>query len=261
MMSNIKFQECLINNNIYTIEEIIKIYNKDREGYQEKCYNSMFCPECNQAELAFHPNAISPYFSKKPKSHHKGESNGEAGCSHSYEEATKKLVTEYYNNKENCKGINRKLKSCLDLLIKPKNKNLKGDGKIEKGTIINKGTFVFDNGNKRFAMRRKKINIHLEDRDYGIPILFYGTAKIRWRENKYDEYSIWYMQLRNITNNKFLCSIKVTPKVYKLLDGSIKNMFDEEYNIAFMSEMEQNGVFNNCKLEEVEHIVIERVKI
>lgn len=258
-----KFEECLINSEKHSIEEIIEIYNTNKEEFNEKCYDKMFCPECNEAKLAFRPNAVTAYLSKKPTSQHRQEIEGELGCSYIYDEAKKNELDEYYKSKESLKGINRKLKSCIDLLTKPKKKGSEKGGGGKNGPSINKGTFTFVTKGRRVLIRRKKINIKLDNNDYNIPMLFYGRVRIKAKFYESNGNKVWCLYLTDIQNKKLLCSISAYPNIYDKLDESVRNIKDEEYNIAFMSEMKLNsnekGNFNNCILKNESHIVIEKI--
>lgn len=248
-----KFEEFYFNTDgkIYSIEELLSIYNQDKNTYKLKYYNHMYCPECHIAELSFHPNAKTPYLKTKPSSKH------ESSCSCSYEPASKKQLDEYYNDNKNFEAINRKLRGCIDLLIKPQNKSQNEGYKNNTNVKNEKSKFIFESDGKKISIRRKKITVALdESKDYNLPILFYGCVKVKWNlKNESD--GIRYIQMKDAESNRLLCSIKVTQSVYENLDNEIKMLDEHICNVAFMTVMTRYKKFNNCKLNHSSLIIIE----
>lgn len=249
-----KFEEFYFDTNeeIYSVEELLNIYNQDKNTFKKIYYNHMYCPECCKAELSFHPNANTPHLRTKHSSHH------EPSCSCNYESANKRQLDEYYNDSKNFESINRKLKACIDLLIKPpEGSSINSNPKNITNIKNEEDKFTFDSSGKRVSIRRKKITVALDEtKDYGLPILFYGCVIVKWNL-KYEVSNVRYIQLKNVENNKLLCSIKVTQSVYENLDDEIKLIDDQICNVAFMAEMTRYQKFNNCILKHSSLIIIE----
>lgn len=250
-----KFEEFYydIEKEIYDLEVLVKIYNENRATYKESYYGHIYCPECYEAKLAFKPTAKTPYLSTLPTAIHNKD------CSCNYDSASKQQMQEYYTDTKNVDAINRKLKSCIDLLLKPSKKTGKtGLGKNDKGTKI-ESTFGFETKGKKFLIRRKKITLPFDEtEDYGVPMLFYGCVKLKWIKKEYSGQVSKYLQVLKPENNWILASIYVSDKVYQYLDETVKNITDEKYHIAFMSEMKKKGTFNNCSLLFSSHIIIDK---
>lgn len=244
-----------IDKNICDVEIISKLYKNNQKAYNDTYYGHMYCPECKIAKLQFRPNAKTPHLKTMEKFPHDDE------CSYNYEPASSKKVTEYYTDESNSDDINRKLKGCIDLLLKgtggsTSTTTLGGTG-VKKGT---KGVFTFEDGGSRLRIRRKNITRNLnESEDYNIPILFYGRVQLKW-EAKYKDTGISYLMLYSENKKLPLASIRINSNVYGYLGEDIKNISDKQsYNIAFMSEMSRNDIFNNCILRYSEHIVVEKI--
>lgn len=66
-----KFEEALstYDNKYYRIDEILKIFLKSPEKFENHYKDSFLCPECHQAPLSF-KNAKHPFLSTYPNAKH-----------------------------------------------------------------------------------------------------------------------------------------------------------------------------------------------
>lgn len=266
-----KFEEFYYDKDkkIYGISVLNEAYKDSQKKYIDTYYGHMYCPECIIAQLEYHPTAQTPYLKRMKAFSH------DEGCSYSCPEVNKEQVRTYYTDEKNLMNINKKLKGCIDLLLKGVKRG--GATKSIGGSTnkkIAKDIFTFEEGKSRLLIKRKKITRKLnEPDDYDIPILFYGTVQLEWQEQnrtsqKGEQYKVMYLRVysqevvKGQPRRVLRCRIEVSEKKYNYLEDTIKKIAtDKMYNIAFMSEMEKvkwNGIeFNNCKLAFSTHIVVE----
>lgn len=251
-----KFKEFYhdLDKEVHGIEIINKLYKSDKKAYKDTYYGHMYCPECKISKLEFHPTAKTPYLKTMEKFPHYNE------CSYRYELASKKKVIDYYTDKNNSDDINKKLKGCIDLLLEGTGVVISTISRGEKGARKGaKDIFTFEDYGNRLRIRRKNITRKLDElEDYNNPILFYGIVQLKWEE-KYKETGVRYLMLYGENKKIPLASIRINSKVYEYLDEDIKNILEKQnYNIAFMSEMNRKDIFNNCTLVYSKHLVIEK---
>ncbi|MDB8578746.1 hypothetical protein PNU84_11240 [Turicibacter sanguinis] len=247
----VKFDEFFFSEDakLYSFEESLEDIVLNREFYRDK----MYCPECEEAKLSFH-DAKTPYLSKFPSSHH-GE-----GCSYSYAIASKKKAVEYYENDTNDESIQRKLKSCINILSSTisEKSNLEKNDMSTKNKKARRFTFE-DYDGTRLMLRKKRISRGLKNfSNYKEPVLFYGNVYIYWHHS--DRYK--YIHLKD-NKGELICSIKISDKVYEYLDNDIKLLTGDFRRVAFISKMEKKDagkrIFNNCKLKRSTHLIVEKV--
>ena len=247
-MSNVKFEECFLKTgeNFLSVDDLQLVHNK-RDGDYERYYlGNFYCPECLRAQLSFHPNAQTPHF----------RSNGqhEEGCSFNFAPASKKQIEEYCNNQENHDVINRKLKSCLELLNRYNQKS-----KIVEATHCNQELqenpdyFTIKVNSTRRSIRRKKLTVPFTEDDYNIPMIFYGTVLLEW-DLKNDK--VKFIRIRNSNTNSYICSVSVSNNIYSYIEDCMKFEGKLVGDVAFLSCMEKKNSFNNCKIKYSSELVI-----
>lgn len=248
----IKFDEFFFSDDskLYSFEDYIEDIMSNLDFYRGK----MYCPECEEAKLSFH-NARPPYLSKFPSSTH-GEN-----CSYSYTVASKKKATDYYETDINDESIQRKLKSCINILSNTKSKE-STLSKQDYDTKLKKDKrFTFeDYDGTRLMLRKKRISRGIKNfSNYNEPILFYGNVYIEWYKTDRAKYL-------HIKDNKeeLICSIWISDKVYEYIDSDIKLLNRDFCKVAFITKMKKeesrNRVYNNCKLKRSTHLIVEKVQ-
>ncbi|WP_206460549.1 hypothetical protein [Anaerovorax sp. IOR16] len=252
-MGNTKFEECYLRSRdeILSVEKLQEIHGKHDGEYDDKYYGDFYCPECFAAQLSFHPNAQTPHFKTKPSAKH------EEDCSYNFKSAKKKELEDYCYNSDNHDSINRKLKTCLELLNKSpkKQKSIQTRGEAANNSKYN--YFTFGEGEARRSIRRKKLSMPLhEDHDYNIPMIFYGIVFAEW-DLRND--NMKYIRLRNAKTDKYICAITVSKNIYFYIDDSMKFDNKRKCDIAFITSMVRKEKFNNCAISYSTELIISNI--
>ncbi|WP_312648982.1 hypothetical protein [Aminipila sp.] len=252
-MGNTKFEECYLcsRKEIISVEKLQGIHEKQDNEYDDEYYGDFFCPECFIAQLSFHPNAKTPHFKTKPSAKH------ESDCSYNFKSATKKEMDDYCNDIRNHDSINRKLKSCLELLNKIQKRQRTTQPLGEKDNNDRCNYFTFGEGETRRSIRRKRLSVALnEEDDYNTPMIFYGTVFAKW-DLRND--NVKYLRLQNTKTDKYICSIAVSNNIYSHVDESMKFDNKRKCDIAFITSMVRKGNFNNCSISYSTELIVSSV--
>jgi len=247
-MVNVKFEECYLKNkeDFISVEDLFQIHNKDDGSYEKFYLGNFYCSECFCAQLSFHPNAQTPHF----------RSNGihNKHCSYNFMPASKKQIEEYCNDQTNRDAINRKLKSCLELLREQGQQiNEMPKSKRNKNQSKNGEYYTVDTGATKRTIRRKKLTSQFVEDDYNIPMIFYGTVLLEWDLRKD---AIKFLRIRNTNKCAHICSISISKNIYSYMDESMKFQGKRFGKIAFLSYMEKKDQFKNCKIKYSTELVI-----
>lgn len=247
----IKFDEFFFSDDskLYSFEEYIEEIINNLDFYRGK----MYCPECEEAKLSFH-NARTPYLSKFPSSSH-GE-----GCSYSYTTASKKQAIDYYETDTNDESIQRKLKSCINILSNTISKKTTLAEQDASTKLKKAKRFTFEDYDGTCLMlRKKRISRGIKNfNNYNEPVLFYGNVYVDW----YKTDRAKYIHLKD-SKEELICSIWISDKVYEYLDNDIKLLNGDFRRVAFITKMKRqesrSRVYNNCKLKRSTHLIVEKV--
>ena len=158
------------------IEEIIDFADSNN-GKIGKYEGEMLCPECRQAELYFvrRTSKRCAHLRRCPTASHEKE------CSYNYEYASKKHIQEYINSL-NYDEIQDKLNSIINMLCReprsPKDTIAIPINKIPKDNpmLI---PLKKDKGNVIKSLRRKRLNIWIDEADREELFVFYGKVKLK----------------------------------------------------------------------------------
>lgn len=247
-MADVKFEECFLKNtcNSISVENLQQIHDEHIGKYEMYYLGNFYCPECFIAQLSFHPNAKTPHFRSKDV-HNKN-------CSYNFTPATKRQIEEYCKNRLNRDAINRKLKCCLELLIKCNNKHHNVNYNfLNKETQKNYEYFTIDVGVKKKSIRRKKLTIPFGESDYNVSMIFYGTVLLEWDLRK-DE--VKFLRIKNVNTGTIICSISISKNIYSYILENMKFEGTKVCDIAFLSSMEKKKYFNNCRIKYSSELVI-----
>lgn len=211
----------------------------------------MYCPECYEAELGFYPNAKTPHFKTKPSSKHN------ADCSCNFPVANKKEIVTYCSDPNNQDAIERKLKSCLELLNKAKTQKNPTMAILDKENEKSHNYYTLGEGEARKSIRRKKISTPFdESKDYNLPTIFYGKAIVEWdlrNEN------VKYLRVKNINTEETICSIKVSNNIYGYIKKEMKFNTRRNVDIAFITTMVKDKYFNNCSIRYSTELIMSNI--
>lgn len=230
-----KFEEayCSHAKKTLTIQKVAAVYKFDTEEFVKHYKEGLYCPECKEAKLSYN-NAAIPYFKTYPKAKHC------ENCSLRQEEMGAKEIKEYIDSKEGKERAERNIESLMIRLLdestdyRIKGKNIKANEESERpnsSTPLTKS-----NSRKRFP--QKRIDTMLSEEDLDIFKLFYGTVNICWEcDNRSNDFKLI---LRNKTNRKFLCKIRVTTSVYSHINPSYKFEGYRECKIVFLASLKKS---------------------
>lgn len=253
-MANVKFEECFLRNtdDFISVDDLQKVYDKHDGTYEQYYLGNFYCPECFIAQLSFHPNAQTPHFRSNGKHNDK--------CSFNFDPVSKKQIEEYCNNQWNRDAINRKLKSCLDLLSMYKPQSMAGKIRVHnKKSEENLDYFTVEVKSKRRSIRRKKLTTSFSKDDYDMPMLFYGTVLLEWDLRNED---IKFLRIKNIDKGTYICSMSVSNNIYSHIQEDMKFDGRKKCNVAFLSSMERkDDKFNNCRIKYSTELVINEINI
>ena len=114
--------------------------------------------------------------------------------------------------------------------------------------------FIIENKNK---IKKYLPNINLYSKylreEIGVLRTYYGKCKLYYYSNKIEKHYI------NISNNKtgeLICSIYISPKVFKFLNLEVIN--NKTYFICFVSELFINNGYLNTNLRDSRMILFEK---
>lgn len=238
-------------DDFFSVDEIQKVHDQHDGSYKKDYYNNFYCPECLRAELSFHPNAQTPHFRSKRL---QNTARHHGLCSHNFDPASKKQLDEYYNDKGNHDAINRKLKTCLELLHRCNQKNkVINMLSITRGQPEDSNYFTIDVKGGWRSLRRKKISTPFTPDNYNMPILFYGTMLMEWDLRNDD---VKYLRVKNINTNAYVCSISISNTIYSYIEDHMKFDGKQRGDIAFLSCMEKKDNFNNCRIKYSTELII-----
>ena len=243
-----KFEESysLAQKRVVLISEIVATFNTDMLAFSEMKKAGFLCPECRTARLSYH-NAATPYFSTFPRAAHCMD------CSLAQDVMDAQKVNEFVAEAENKEQLVRQINSVMQVLIaenvndsKSHHHSLPETLKEEKTSKQKSQTYE----NKRIP--RKRIDTELAEDDFGCFKFFYGDVLAQW-ENDENEYRLL---LRSTKEERFLCRIRVSPKVYYHISAEGKRFGKFQCKIVFLAQMKKLGKYPSCKLIWSEYLKI-----
>ena len=192
---------------------------------------NMFCPECREAELYFvhRTSRVREHLRRCPTSKHNDN------CTYNYQYASKHTVTEVINSMTH-NEVEDKLNSIINMLFKTsrQKKNSTDDG-ITAITKSNPMMIYQTKSADRVVrvLRRKKLNVWVDDEDVGNAFVFYGKVKleVEARERK----------LKN-RPSKYYCL-----KVYNV---------NEKGELIFRTSLYRGEIKDNISVDDLYYIAI-----
>lgn len=219
--------------------DLVEDYAESHDGDFEPYRGNMFCPECMKAELTFYRKTSKrrAYLKRIPSTAHV------EGCSYNYDYASHKMVKKYIESLTPAE-VQDKLNAIMNLLFRKKAKQtgdnnineVKEPKKVNPMLIVDsvKDTDVLK------ALRRKKLNVYIDESDGEELCVFYGDVKlkviekIKLDENHEKSYSYNLLEIYTLNKKQ---EWKPRTRIYR---GSNKNLVDENviYHIAIIGNLE-----------------------
>lgn len=158
--------------------DLSPLYDRDR----------LFCPECEEAILKFtHATKFRRAFLSTKQEANSASNKHALDCSHAYDRATKKEIHAYYKSLTQSQ-IEDKLNAAINRFLRPQrceNRGTRPAHLDDNPAIIR---VVEGNNSKHLSVPTKNFSrFHSiwEDEDaYGIPILLYGTVRLRTEQQE-----------------------------------------------------------------------------
>ena len=247
-----KFEEAFhskqeINLPLY---EINYVFIEQPKIFENEYRPFLFCPECHQARLAY-KNAKTPYLSAYPGAIHSPDCDlAQDVVSH---DEARSIVNDYNKNTDIQDSVIRQIDSTLRLLLAERNRQpLINNTSQQHRNNIHQQSEIHDGQHQENNPRlpRKRIDLTLNDTDYGVYKIFYGNVFLKWKKDtKSDEQkSNHKILLYTPKTHKFKCSIKITDNVYSYLPSEYKFINNQICKIVFIAELKKgyNLKTDNC---------------
>lgn len=233
-----KFEEAYWTkeSKLLSIDEITQYFKKDKNFFSSDIKECLLCPECKKPNLAYN-NAATPYLSVYPNREH------ELGCSLKQDEMTSKEVNRFVDNPKNNEMIIRQMEKVALTMFDSSTKSGKTSS---KSTFIPKVSSSIAKPSLSISKRlpRKRIDLKFDEEDFGCFKIFYGTVFIKWEifyKTRNGVNEKWQKILMYNKNNKMVCKLEISPRVYKHIPDSYKKIDNANCNIVFLAKFKNTG--------------------
>lgn len=250
-----KFEEAYWTkeSKLLSIDEITQYFRKDKSFFSSDIKTCLLCPECKKPNLAYN-NAATPYLSVYPNSEH------ELGCSLKQDEMTAKEADRFVDNPENDEMIIRQMENVALTMF---DSSKKGGRSSSKSTAVPKTSSSIVKPSLSISKRlaRKRIDLKFDEDDFDCIKIFYGTVFVKW-ENFYRIWSgvneEWHKILMYNKNNKLVCRLEISPRVYYYIPENYKKINNTHCNIVFLAKFKNKGkTYRETRLRKSDFLIMD----
>lgn len=231
-----KFKDayCTKLKKLLFVDEITFYYRFDKQFYKDNIEKYMICPECKLPRLSYN-NAATPYLSVYPNEKHTDE------CSLKQDEMNSVQTKTFIDDPKNREQISRQIESVLTTMLDTVPSAAAKTKSIKLGTSseIPYSPKLQKTPKKRIP--RKRIDLKFTPDDFECYKLFYGSVRINWEKDKDTEDYKILLRRQDKSDNRLLCRLKISDKVYSYLPYEFKTPREFNCNIVFLAKFTDKG--------------------
>ena len=227
-----KFEEAYVKplDKIIDINELSLISRTDILNFAT-IRKQLYCPECRKAQLAYVSGNI-PHLRTFPDAKH------EEVCSLRQEElsgtALKLLLQQGHTQR-----VEKEIENVLFIMLENRVQKQvqKNDSTLSNKNRTIKGSARACTLNKRIP--RKRIDLPMNDDDFGIPKIFYGQVFLRWKKKINTDNGYMLLLFSKPEDEEAVCLLNISPAVYSYLPKPYKKQSVAYCKILFFGEVKK----------------------
>lgn len=226
-----KYEEayCSVTECLITIQTAVHLFQSLETKAKYK--DHLLCPDCRKARLSYN-GGRSPYYKAINQNEH------DEDCSFLLDLVPKENIEHYVKSDSNHQQIERQMNGLITMLLTKKPTKSSSPKTVESPAYTSKTSSSHRKKAATPCLPRKRIDLRLEDDDFGVYKVFYGIVSVKLITAKTGRFGFELSDQQ--TKNKY-CKIWMSPAVYSHVATTFEYSAGSQYAISFVAKLKKDG--------------------